>query len=148
MPQSLIPNKLKLIGSMKTYKALRTNTKKRCPFHHRGLKCKYRKSRDTWGDRQVWPWSTKWSRAKKTEFCQENNLVIANTLLQQPKRQLYTWTSAGGRYQKSDGLYSWQPNMEKFYTVSKNKTWSWMWLISWTPCCKTQTYFEESRGNH
>ena len=26
----------------------RTNTKKRCPFHHRGLECKSRKSRDTW----------------------------------------------------------------------------------------------------
>ena len=29
-----------------------------------------------------------------TEFCQENTLVIANTLFQQHKRQLYTWTSA------------------------------------------------------
>ena len=38
--------------------------KKRCPFHHRGLECKSRKSRDTWSKRQVWPWSTKWSRAK------------------------------------------------------------------------------------
>ena len=26
-----------------------------------------------------------------TEFCQENKLVITNTLLQQHKRQLYTW---------------------------------------------------------
>ena len=40
------------------------NTKKRCPFHHRGLECKSRKSRDTWSNRQVWPWNTKWSRAK------------------------------------------------------------------------------------
>ena len=24
-----------------------------CPFHHRGLKCKIRKSRDTWSTRQV-----------------------------------------------------------------------------------------------
>ena len=40
------------------------NTKKRCPFHHKGLECKSRKSRDTWNSRQVWPWSTKWSRAK------------------------------------------------------------------------------------
>ena len=32
---------------------------KNCPFHHRGLKCKSRKSRDTWSNRQVWPWSTK-----------------------------------------------------------------------------------------
>ena len=34
------------------------------------------------------------------EFCQENALVIANTLFQQHKRRLYTWTSDGQhRYQ-------------------------------------------------
>ena len=38
--------------------------KKRCSFHHRGLECKSRNSRDTWSNRQVWPWCTKWSRAK------------------------------------------------------------------------------------
>ena len=38
--------------------------KKRCPFHHRGLECKSRKSRDTWSNRQLWPWSSKWSRSK------------------------------------------------------------------------------------
>ena len=32
-----------------------------------------------------------------TEFCQENTLVIANTLLQEDKRRLYTWTSPGGQ---------------------------------------------------
>ena len=32
------------------------------------------------------------------EFCQENTLVIANTLLQQNKRRLYTWTSPDGRH--------------------------------------------------
>ena len=31
-----------------------------------------------------------------TEFCQENALVIANTLFQQHKRSLYTWTSPDG----------------------------------------------------
>ena len=36
---------------------------------------------------------------KLTEFCQENTLVIANTLFQQHKRQLYTWTSPDGPYQ-------------------------------------------------
>ena len=34
---------------------------------------------------------------KLTEFCQENALV-ANTLLQQHKRRLYTWTSPNGQY--------------------------------------------------
>ena len=33
-----------------------------------------------------------------TEFCQENTLVIANTLFQQHKRRLYTWTSPHGQY--------------------------------------------------
>ena len=42
----------------------RTNIQKRCPFHYRGLECKSRKSRNTWGNRQIWPWYTEWSRAK------------------------------------------------------------------------------------
>ena len=33
-----------------------------------------------------------------TYFCQENTLVIANTLLQQHKRRLYTWTSPDGQH--------------------------------------------------
>ena len=34
-----------------------------------------------------------------TEFCQENAVVIANTLFQQHKRRLYTWTSPHGQHQ-------------------------------------------------
>ena len=36
-----------------------------------------------------------WNEAVKRliEFCQENTLVIANSLFQQDKRRLYTWTS-------------------------------------------------------
>ena len=33
-----------------------------------------------------------------TEFCQENALVIGNTIFQQHKRQLYTWTSPDSQY--------------------------------------------------
>ena len=36
---------------------------------------------------------------KLTDFCQENTLVIANTLFQQHKRRLYTWISHDGQYQ-------------------------------------------------
>ena len=32
--------------------------KKRCPFYYRVLECKSRKSRNTWSNRQIWPWST------------------------------------------------------------------------------------------
>ena len=33
------------------------------------------------------------------EFCQENQLITANTFFQQHKRRLYTWTSPDGRHQ-------------------------------------------------
>ena len=40
-----------------------------------------------------------WNEAgqRLIEFCQENALVIANTLFQQHKRRLYTWTSSYGQ---------------------------------------------------
>ena len=81
------------------------------------------------------------------EFCQENALVIANTLFQQHKRRLHMditrWSTP-----KSDWSYSLQPKMEKLYTVSINKTGSWLWLRSWTPYCQIQTEIEESGENH
>ena len=36
---------------------LELTPKKRCPFHYSGLECKSRKSRNTWSNRQIWPWS-------------------------------------------------------------------------------------------
>ena len=72
--------------------------KKGCLFHRRGLECKSRRSRDIWSNRQVRPWSTKEAQQRLTEFCQDNALVIANTLLQQHKRRLYTLTSPDGQY--------------------------------------------------
>ena len=47
-----------------TTRPSKTNIQKRCPLHHWRLECKIRKSRDTWRNRQIWPGSTKWSRAK------------------------------------------------------------------------------------
>ena len=55
-------------------------------------------SRNTWRNRQIWPWSTEWAGQRLIEFCQENALVIANTLFQQHKGTLYTWTSPHGQY--------------------------------------------------
>ena len=72
------------------------------------------------------------------EFCQENTLVIANTLFQQHEKTLHMditrWPIL-----KADWLYFLQPKMEKLYTASKNMTGSWLWLRSWTPYCQIQT---------
>ena len=67
-----------------------TPKKKRYPFHHRGLECKTRKSRDTWNNRQAWQNE---AAQKLTEICKEDTMVIANTHFQQHKRRLYTWES-------------------------------------------------------
>ena len=64
MSQPLIPKKLKQNSSMKTTRPSRTKTKKRRPFHPRGLECNSKESRDTWSNRQIWPWNAEWSRAK------------------------------------------------------------------------------------
>ena len=75
-----------------------THTHTKCPFHHRGLESKSRNSRYTFSNGQVWPWSTNEAGKRLTKFCQENALVITNTLFQQYKRWPYTWTSADGQY--------------------------------------------------
>ena len=72
-----------------------------------------------------------WNEAgqRLIEICQENALVIANTLFQQHKRRLYTWISPDGQH-RNQKLYSLQPKTEKLYTVSKNQTGSELWLRS------------------
>ena len=43
---------------------LELTPQKRCPFHYRGLECKSRKSKNTWSNRQIWPWNMEGSRTK------------------------------------------------------------------------------------
>ena len=111
---------------------------KRCPFHHRGLECKSRKSRDTWSNRQVWHWSTKWSRAKANRVMPRECTGHSKHLLPTTQEMTLYMDITRSSILKSDWLYSLQPKMEKFYSVSKNKTGSWLWLRSWTPFCKIQ----------
>ena len=74
---------------------------------------------------------------RPTELCQENTLVIENTLFQKNKRWFYTWTSPDGQYWNKTVFFVLK--MQKLYRVSKNKTRSWLWLRSWTPYCKIET---------
>ena len=58
---------------------------KRCPFHHRELECKSRKSRDTWSNKFGLGVQNE-AGQRLTEVCQESTLIIANTFFQQHKR--------------------------------------------------------------
>ena len=126
---------------------LELTPKKRCPFHYRGLECKSRKSGNTWNNRQIWPWSTEWSKAKANRVLPRECTGHSKHPLPRTQKKTLHMDITRWLIPKSDWLYSLQPK-EKFYTVSKNKTGSWLWLRSWIPYCQIQTEIEESRENY
>ena len=104
MTQSLMPE-INWSVLWRLTRSFRINIKKkkikgkRCPFHYRDWDAKV-------GNQEIPGETGKFglamqSEAKQrlTEFSQESTLVIANTLFQQHKRQLYTWTSSDGQHQ-------------------------------------------------
>ena len=119
MPRPVMVKKLKLNGLWRPTWPSRTNTQKRCPHPYRRLECKSRKSRAMWSNRQIWPWSTKWSKSKV-------NRVLSRECIGHSKHPLPTtqektlhmditrWSTL-----KSDWLYSLQPKMKKLYTEQK-----------------------------
>ena len=99
----------------------RTNTKKRCPFHHRGLECKSRKSRDIWSNRQIWPWSSKWSMAKANRVLLRQH--IGHSKHPPPTTQEMTLHMEITRWSilKPDWLYSLQPKIENSMQSTKTR---------------------------
>ena len=147
MPQPVMLKKLSWTVLWRPTRPSRTNTQKRCPFHYRGLECKSRKSRNTWSNRQIWLWSTEWSRAKANRVLPREQTAHSKHPFPMTQEKTLHMDITRWSIPKSDWLYSLQPKMEKFYTVSKNKTRSWLWHRPWT-YCQIQTWIEESRENH
>ena len=61
-------------------------------------KCKSRKSRNIWNNRQIWPWSTIQSRAKANRVLPRECTGHSKHPLPTTKRRLYTWTSTARQY--------------------------------------------------
>ena len=61
-----------------------------------------------------------WNEAgqRLLEFCQENSLVIANTLFQKHKRIIYIWTSPDGQHQNLIIFFA-AKNREVLYSQKK-----------------------------
>ena len=133
-----MPNKLKLTVLWRPIRPSRTNTKKRCPFHHRGLECKSRNSRENWSNRQVWLGVQNDAGQRLTVLPRECTGHSKHPLPTTQEKTLYMGISRWSIL-KSGWLYPLQPKLEKLNTVSKNKTRSWLWLRSWTPYCNIQT---------
>ena len=88
-----MPKKLKSNGSMMIYRPSRTNTKKDVLFIIEDWNAKV-------GSQEIPGVTGKFGLGvqneagqRLTEFSQENSLSIANTLFQQHRRWLFTWTS-------------------------------------------------------
>ena len=100
MPQPVMLKKLKLNSSMKTYKTFqKQHPIKDVLFIIGNWNAKV-------GNRGIPGVTGKFgcgvqneAGQRLIEFCQENTLVIANTLFQQYKRRLYKGTSPDGQYQ-------------------------------------------------
>ena len=74
-----------------------------------------------------------------TELCQENTLVIANTLFQQHKRTLYTWTSPDGQHRNQIHYILCSKRWRSSIQSAKTRPGGWLWLRSWTLYCQIQT---------
>ena len=98
---------------------------KRCPSYHRGLERKSRKSRNTWSNRKVWPWSTRWYRAKA-------NRVLPREYTSHSKHPLST-TKEYGHHQMANTktrliIFFTAKDEEALYSQQKQDL--KLWLIS------------------
>ena len=138
MPWLVMLKKLSWTVLWRPTRSSRTNTSKRCPFHYRGLECKSRTSRDTWSNRQVLPWSTKWSRSKanrvlpreRTGHSKHPLPTIQEKITHGHHKMVNTEIRLLIFFAAKDG--------EALYS-QKNKSGSWLWLRSWNLYCKSQT---------
>ena len=77
-----------------------------------------------------------------TEFCQENAVVIANSIFQQHKRRLYTWTSQDSKHQNQVDYtvcsQRWRSSIQ-CSPSAKTTLGADLWPRSCTPYCQIQT---------
>ena len=77
---------------------------------------------NTWSNRQIWPWSMEWSRAKANRVLPRERTGHSKHPLSTTQERTLNMDITRWPMLKSDWLYSLQPKMEKLYTVNKNKT--------------------------
>ena len=99
----------------------RTNIQKRCPFHFRGLECKSRKSRNTWSNRQIWPWSTEGSRAKANRVLPRECTGHSKHPLPTTQEKTLCMDITRWSTPKSDWLYSLQPRWRSSIQSAKTR---------------------------
>ena len=92
-------------------------------------------TRGTWNNRQVWPWSTKWGRAKANRVLPRKCIGHRKHSLP-PSQETNLHMDLTREILKSDWLHSLQQKIEKLYTLSKNKNMRGLWFRSWALIAK------------
>ena len=104
------------------YDGYSNNTPKRCPFHYRGWNAEVG-SQETPGVTSKFGLGVQNEAGQRLiEFCQENALVIANTLFQQHKRRLYTYISPDGQHRNQIDYILCSQRWRSSVQSAKNKT--------------------------
>ena len=121
---------------------LLTNTPKRCPFHYRGLECKSRKSRNTWNNRQIWPWNMEWSRAQANRILprertghskhplpttqEDNSLMDITQMVNTEIRLVIFFAAEDGEALYSQQKQDWELTVAQFMnSLLPNSDWNW-----------------------
>ena len=120
MPQTLMLRKLKLNGSNEDLQDISELTPKKDVLFIIGDWNSKVGSQETSGVTGKFGLGVQNEAGQRlTEFYQENMLVIANTLFQQPKRQLYKWTSPDGQHRNQIDYIlcnqRWKSSVQSFF---------------------------------
>ena len=126
----------------------RNKPPKRCPFHYRGLECKSMKARNTWSNRQIWPWNTEWSRTKanrvlRRECTGHSKHPLPTTQEKTLHMGITRWSTP-----KSDWLYSLKPRWKSSIQSTKTRTGADCGSGHELLITKFRNEIEESRENH
>ena len=105
---------------------------------YRSRKCKCRKSRDTWSNKQIWPWNTEW-RAKFNRMWPRGCTSHSKHPLQTTQQKILHMDIVRWSIPKSDWLYSCSQRWRSSTQSAKKKTRNWLWVRSWTPFPQKQT---------
>ena len=54
---------------------------------------------ESWSNKEIWPWRTKWSRAKANRILPRKHTGHSKHPLPTTEETMYTWTSPDGQYQ-------------------------------------------------
>ena len=98
MPQPVTLKKLKLNSSMKIYNPFKLTSPKAVLFIIGDWNAEVGRQETPGVTGKFGLGIQNEAGQRLMEFCQENTLVLANTLFQQHKRRLYTWRSPDGQH--------------------------------------------------